>query len=259
MDYEGIEAKFDRAVQHLESFENVLGTWIKANPVRMVIEPDAGGVSESLFIEIEPPIPPALNVIAGDCIHNFRSVLDHLAMSLGIENGASPNDTGISFPVCNTFKAFYGYHKTEFPIRTPRWAGATQISALGPAAQVFIEGLQPHVAPPTLWELSQLQYLDNLDKHRSLIGHHVEVIATFSTPPGVTVEYESRLRLKDGAKFATVTFAPSYEDAKVYPQIVAEISVDRFTGTGCVPVQSFLRDLLLPVIRDIVDSAKRQF
>lgn len=258
-DYEGVDAKLGRAVEHLETFESELASWVQAQSVSFDPKPNADGTGDDLFVKINPAVPDSFDLVVGDCVHNFRSVLDHLAMALAIDNGADSADTSISWPICDGFRRFYGYDQTEPPVAPPRWAGAYKIRTLRPAAQAYIEGLQPHIAPPALWELSQLQFLDNTDKHQALIGHHVEVVATLNAVPGMTIDYEQRLRLKNGAKLATVTFDPSYSGVKVYPALVAEISVNRVTGMGFVPIQGFLRDLLLPLLQDIVNRTKRQF
>jgi len=252
-------AKLDRAIEHIENFEREAGTWLQSQPLRSRIE-RIDVLTDESYVEVVTPLPACLDTIFGDCVHNFRCVLDHVVMSLATANGADPEDSTIEFPVSSTYRAFYGYDPNEVRKRTPRWAGCNKIRKLDPEAQSFIEGLQPFRHVDASWVLTELQYLDNRDKHRRVISNYVEAVALLADPPGITTTYERRLRLSDGAHVATVKYAPGYSGPRVHPGIPAAISVDRSNGMGWHDAQGFLRGELLPHIRDnILAEAERRF
>jgi len=260
IDYEGVDAKLDRAVEHLDVFEHELGVWMQGDPPVMTIKPHPGDAqSEDLYFEIKVPAPTVLNMSLGDSVHNFRSTLDHLAMTLALDNGADPYDRSIGFPICGTFRAYHGHEQHEPVIPPPRWSGAYKVRALRPAAQTFIEGLQPYRQNDLAWTLSELQQLDNRDKHRSLIEINPEAIATFHPAPGTTVTWVDPLRLENGARFATVTFDANYSGVKVYPPVPVGVGVEHSNRIGWLPLPGYLRTQLLVQVRRIVSDAERLF
>jgi hypothetical protein len=259
--------KRDRAVEHLEALEAVISSLIKGDPkpIRLVSQPNAEETREEFRVHIVSPIPPRVDLIFGDCVHNLRSALDHLAVALGVLNGADPNDDTISFPIRTSEAAFYrkyesGSRKGAFA----RSSGMHSIRALGPDAQAFIEGLQPYRRPDQLGVLWELQYLDNRDKHRSLNTHYFQTIATFEQadkPVGVSVEYGT-LSLEDGAHVATVLYPAGYQGMKVHPMLSAAIGIgrsNRYPPGSFHIIPGFLRDNLLPVIDAILDEASKRF
>jgi hypothetical protein len=246
--YDGVVAKMERAEQHLTDFEAVLGPWVQAKPISFVSQPLTNGDGEDLFAHIDPPMPQELDLILGDCIHNFRSVLDHLAMTLALDNGADPYDRSISFPIFDD--------ETNY-----RSNGVRSIRTLTVAAQTFIEELQPFKHPVPAWMLTELQSLDNRDKHRSLITHDLAQVATFHDPEGVHIAYATAPKFEEGSLIATVTYDSGYSGLKgVQPFIPLAITVERSNRIGFIEIQPFLRDQLLPhIANDIVAEAMQQF
>lgn len=261
-DYGSVDAKIARAVEHLAELEAERSRWFESNPLRAVPQPQGDGSREDLYLEVRVPMPGSLNALLGDCVHNLRSALDHLAMALAVDNGADPYDFTVQFPICGTQDAFFGRPNPKTgrrPRTPPRGTGGHQVRALSPSAQAFVEGLQPYHRGNTSWTLTELQQLDNRDKHRSLLELSPEAIATFHAAPGTTVTYADPLRLQDGAYFATVTFAPGYSGVKVYPALPVGIGVEQANRRGWLDVPGFPRGQLLPHIRAIVDDARCQF
>jgi hypothetical protein len=98
-----------------------------------------------------PDIDPAWPLIAGDCLHNARSALDHLAVQLVIVSGGTPT------------------RKTAFPIQHP--ADAFIAPGITNGIQSVVNSVQPGRSgddPKRNW-LAILKDLDNLDKHRQLV------------------------------------------------------------------------------------------
>lgn len=263
--YESVRAKLSRAEHHLKELERELRSWIDSKPVSLVPDgppkPHAGGMRQDFNVKVSSPLPATLNVIAGDSIHNFRSALDHLAMAMSVGHGADPYDNTIAFPICGHPDNFYGQPvRGVRPARPPRGTGGYAVRALRPAEQAFIEGLQPYNRKLGASNLTELQYLDNRDKHRFVLDPRIETLATFAPPPGVTFEYASSLRLEDGAYFVSVIYVPGYNGVQVQPPVTAGICVERSNRVGFLEIQRFFREELFPFVRDeIVSEAERRF
>ena len=250
-DFSSAQQKLSRAITHLDQFEALLGVWIDSRPITLTerSEPTSTGVSNTFFLKVLNPIPPDLDLIVGDCVHNFRSVLDHVAVSLAVDNNVSPDDPTISFPICSSpaeFKKKRRFVEGHFT----------------PAAQRFIEELQPfqqdvHLAA---WCLRELNYLDIRDKHRTLVSLRLEPTALFDMPFGPTIKYAPRLRLEDGEHVATADLPTGYTGPSPRPQISIAISAPRSNGLGSLPMPQFLRGTILPHIKEtVLAEAVRQF
>jgi hypothetical protein len=120
------------------------------------------------------PISESLPLAIGDCVHNLRSALDHLAFQLAVVNGkAAEAETKIAFPIYLTDAEFWNFSKKRV---------APFIDA---EALTEIENLQPYKTGNggegnLLWVLHQL---DIIDKHRLIV-----VIARQMRPTSFTVE-----------------------------------------------------------------------
>lgn len=258
-DFSSAQVKLRRAIEHLEDFERDCRAWLQSKPMQTRLE-RIDDQTDEVYVKFLSPIPDRLDAIYGDCVHNFRSVLDHVAVALAVDNGAAPGDTTVEFPISETYRAFFGYQPHEVHQGLPRWAGKYKIRHLGADAQSFIENLQPYQRPGTSWVLSELQYLDNRDKHRNVISNYAEVAVIMTDPPGVSTQYEPRLRLSDGAHVATINYVPGYTGPRGHPSIPAGLGIDRSNGIGWLDALGFLRSDLLPLIRDqVLGEAERRF
>lgn len=259
-DYTSVDAKFDRAVEHLECFEREVDIWLKTNPLVMIPKPKPDGPGEEdLYFHVKNPIPPRLPVLLGDCIHNFRCALDHLVMALALANRAGLGVRTVAFPICSEFRTYHGYEEGKPPSQPKRWHGACKVRTLRPPAQAFIEGLQPYHRRGNSWSLVELQELDNRDKHKVILALNPEAVATFVPAPGTTVTYIDPLRLKDGARFATITFGPNYSGVKMYPPVPIGIGMEHSNGVGWLDAIGFPKGVLMPHIGGIIAEAKSLF
>jgi len=263
IDYTSIDLKLERANEHLHAFENELRAYVQSNPISLVAQPRDDPLREPFNINLREPIPDRLSLIYGDFIHNVRSTLDHLVMVLALDNGADPYDSSIQFPICDHPDRFFGEpgKKTGTrPTIPPRGTGGYQVRTLRPPEQAFVEGLQPYRRQGMSWVLTELQNLDNMDKHRNVIEHNIEASVLWGPPLGVQIEWASRLRLVDGTYVATVVYPPNYTGVQVKPVFTAGISVERSNRIGFLDAHSFGRNDLIPHIRtQIVAEAKRLF
>ena len=246
-DFTGVYAKLGRAEHHLVEFEQVLQSWLSTNPVSLVATMDSTGLREELHISLLSAIPSELDLILGDCVHNFRSTLDYLAMTLAVTNGADIYDSSIQFPIFNDASEFQS-------------KGVRRIKKLPLVAQQFIEAQQPFHRTGETWILEELNALDNQDKHRSVLTHKMTPLWAFEGPEGVHYEYPEHWLIEEGAHFATVIYDAGYAGPLVRPPFHAGLTVERSNHLGFVEVQPFLRERVLPHVRDaIIAEAVRLF
>src|SRR5664280_1623832 len=102
---DSVRLKLDRANEHADSLERIVTAWSKPQPYRFATEveedPDGSYLRLRYLIEVFRPLPSdTLSKVFGDCIHNYRCVLDHLIWELSVaHSGANPpRPMGIKFP-----------------------------------------------------------------------------------------------------------------------------------------------------------------
>jgi len=261
VDFSGALAKLERAEIHLGVLQEEIRAYIESEPVTFDAKPNADGSSEDFYFRFVEPIPPSFGLILGDCTHNLRSVLDHIAMSLAIENGTDPYDRTVYFPICLNPEEFFGANLVgSYAVAPLRGTGRYRVRRLSVVAQTFIEAMQPYHRMSEAWPLIELEYLDNWDKHRAILTHAFHQLVQMEvTHPGVTVEYAATGRLEDGAHFATIHYAPDYSGVKVKPPLYAGISVERSNRIGFLVIPDFVMNNLIDQIRGIWSEAERRF
>jgi hypothetical protein len=150
-----IMSKFDRAKKHVEDFYSAARKFGRENPHRVLSRTDVEAGVVAYYIAEMPSIPDELSLIAGDALHNFRSVLDHLAFELFLVSNGDPNETHTYFPILDDFKDY------QDSIFTRKVKGMTE-----PIVEA-IKGIQAYKdGDITLWRLHKL---DICDKHRLLL------------------------------------------------------------------------------------------
>jgi hypothetical protein len=262
-DFKGVDLKFGRAKEHLAAFQVELATYFKTKPMTAIPQPKTDPRREPFAISISQSPPGSLSLVFGDFIHNVRSTLDHLVMALALDNGADPYDRTIQFPICDDPDRFFGKPNAKTGARPkipPGGTGGNNIRALRPPEQAFIEGLQPYNGAKNSWILAELQFLDNMDKHRNIIGTKFVPSAMFATP-GVEIEWVTPVPdLVDGAHFATVIYPANYTGVQVYPDFTAGIHVEHSKWpSGSNEAWSFGNAQLVPHVANIIEEAKILF
>lgn len=262
-DFHSVDLKFCRAEEHLTAFKVELATYFQSKPMKAIPQPQTDPLREPFAIALLQAPPGSLSLTFGDFIHNMRSTLDHLVMSLAVDNGADAYDKTIQFPICDSPNRYFGGTDKKTgnrPAKPKRGTGRYDVRTLRPAEQTFIEGLQPYNRGQNSWTLTQLQFLDNMDKHRNIISTKFVPSAMFATS-GVDIEWvEPVPDLVDGAHFATVIYPAGYVGAKVYPDFTAAIHVEHSEWpSGSNDAWAFGNSQLTPHIRSIIDEAKSLF
>jgi hypothetical protein len=149
-------AKLARAEQVWNELGARLIDFLAQEPYRHegTFDADAEEWVVSFRVLAEPP--SEWGVLVGDVVHNLRSALDHLAWQLVLLNNAEPG------------------RRTQFPIFSDGAAyraqgEAVQAAGMSDADKALIEEFQPFRQPEAEerpHELSVLQHLSNVDKHR---------------------------------------------------------------------------------------------
>ncbi|MGI8806666.1 MAG: hypothetical protein ACR2KK_02195 [Acidimicrobiales bacterium] len=256
----GVGLKLTRARDHLDALNNEIRYWSAVNPYRLDAKFDSKNLayfpqpSPGYVVTIveESRLPgDRLSAVIGDCIHNLRAALDHLAWSLVVAGNGTPNEG------------------TYFPVRLDRLSENGKLrplpltGAVDQGALTIIEDLQPYNAldDPSLHELAILSELDNIDKHR------------FLNPVGMTV-IQASISLSDpagGALFhqfvpgtfkrdAAVAFFPFREDQgamNVDGNLTPLIALDDFSPLAGQPISGVLETLIAYVATEVVRPLSR--
>lgn len=211
--YEGVTAKLRRSKVHFNALNTEISALADSDAYRFTSEIRRGGV-EHLYRAIDPPdVDPDWALTIGDCIHNLRTALDHLAYLLVLRAGRTPND------------------RTQFPLRRSRRdpdpkGAAAHHSSIEPAggvsaeARALIESVQPYHGGPVGDALGLLNRMDVIDKHRHLtvqtlaIGHAVTASRDGdpNSPPGFGVKF-----MPGGLRHGEVAAKVIYERAYLRP------------------------------------------
>jgi hypothetical protein len=152
MRLESARAKVQQAERHLETFARIEHEFsIRiGSPADTVLSLDGSTV----YRRRELPEPPTeFSLVAGDCLQNARSALDHAVYALS--KVTAPSFERTSFPISLDAE---GFRKQ-----------ATDIRHLPPEHQRFIESVQPYLTRPAdaardiIWQLHDLA---RIDRHR---------------------------------------------------------------------------------------------
>jgi hypothetical protein len=150
-------AGVDWANAQLPILKARIDAWTESRPYGIVEEMHPYNREKVYKLSNVRRLPQIVNIEAGLVINGLRSSLDLLANVLSARNGF-PNPKYTQFPICRSRAAFFnGKH-----------AGHKDIDGLSAVDRQIIEDLEP-------WDgghssLFRLHCLDNVRKHRNLIG-----------------------------------------------------------------------------------------
>ena len=171
----GARIKLERARSHLGEVRTAINDYLSTQPFRVEHDFDQATGEEIRRLRIETPIPPSIAAVVGDCIHNARAALDHLACDAVMRNG-SPLLPQNQFPVANSVETL--------PQELER-----RLKGASAATIQFFCGLEPfRGATNELWRLHRL---DIEDKHKLLLP-------SVATQPSFAMTTD----LPEGSKFA---------------------------------------------------------
>lgn len=169
-DLSGVRLKLSRALDHLLSLDTAIDAYLDSDPVKIVREIDPRHPERIVFsMALKSAPPTALSVFIGDCVHNLRVSLDHLAWQLVLANGGVPRE---------------GAGGTQFPILLKSGKDGTTSTVVVPGgvsakALTAIDAVQPFHRPDAdNHPLAILSRLDNIDKHRTLLLSTAQSVRT---------------------------------------------------------------------------------
>lgn len=234
---EGCDGKLGRAKAHLKALDDEIAI-VRSLHKHTVFVEDNPSTKEYVFkVRDLQPSDPDWGYIAGDCIHNLRSALDHLVFQLAIlGQGRGLTDEEA--------------HSCMFPIFTDRKkfkdASQGRLRLLRPGEQTRITELQPfNAGDPSIWSrgpgrylpgapaslpvlLGRLEEFDVIDKHR-FVQATWRAAEWFNadTPP---IPYAASTmfggRLEDNAEVGRWRYYPPR------PELPSDMDMDRYFPIG---------------------------
>jgi hypothetical protein len=262
----GVLMKRSRGDTHLAELEKEISRFEKKKLYRVTVKNDPKQGQRIFRFRILRTPPLEWGLIAGDCVHNYRSALDLLATALVRRYGTLTNAT--SFPLSvkdeNSFKSQWG-HKIGKLQRLPEEA----------KLRALIRSHQPYVrekAGRTLGfdYLRVLERLDAIDKHILLLAVGIGGPRTVRvSPPEAKVQLGIETYFSDtmdkGAVFTipvyTLDGTPHAEvNVKVEPalEIVfdkAPLTPDEVITFTSIPLRLGLRTMRRRVTQ-VIDDVK---
>ncbi len=241
--------KCERAKHHLNTLKKEVARFLRKKPYTVRKEFDVKQGKYLFRVKIARRLPQEdWGLIIGDCIHNARSALDHLAWELA---GSDPNDT-----------------KTQFPVFIDRQRfnrqGLPRISRLKPKprALALVKWLQPYRRPnPPLDPLWLLQTLDVVDKHKLiLITQSVleESSISYKVPPQTRLKYLASIYVgafKDSAIIADAKVIAAIPEGPAAPpnpkvKVSGDFSFGIAFGEGSAPDNRMI--FVLPALTESI-------
>lgn len=167
----GARLKLDRAHEHLVTVQAEADRVTGTNAYALVPYTEDGGRKHLWRVENLKPLDPMFPLWIGDCLHNFRSALDHIAYEAVKHAGLTPTK------------------KTMFPLVAQQPAKPVYVRpdpGPHPDALQIITDMQPYQAGHEHAPLAILDNLDIIDKHRELLATVAGVdLPYYSVPDGM--------------------------------------------------------------------------
>jgi hypothetical protein len=254
---DGVMLKIQRADEHIRNLNAEVAALINGDTYRLVSEPDTDA-RECVLRVLGPEPPGRLAVIAGEIVHQLRSILDHLVWQLVIANGGEPSRKH-QFPI----------HDRPQEFRTACERGV--IKGISASARSMIEAHQPYKRGGTIERnfLHVLREMDNTDKHRSLTvllalasirelsigrrnprsgekGESIELVRM--SPPAGLIRPTER-----GAEVQRLTFSRPEPDVQVTGKPIVQIAfgdLGALSEQSVIDIVSQLRNKVLGVVEE---------
>jgi hypothetical protein len=237
----GARVKLGRAVVHLRSFEAEWQQVVDRDDYTFVHEVHAGGLNHRYRAVAVPEIDPLWALMLGDCAHNLRAALDHLARALVLADGGVPGERTL-FPVQHAeSRAFV-------------WGGVSD------EARELIEAVQPYTGSDDGRRLAVIDALDNADRQGHLElsigagGHPQPARVDVARPaPQIVKEWTSDQPIVSGKTVHGYTYATPHflEDPNV--RVVPHVVIEEPAAEACfgrLDARELLGDRLIPWVRE---------
>ena|GEM_PF-3531305 len=221
-------AKLERAKEHFNELRagiaEVCGSKLEI-PISRKYEPEQGAIVYRIDSLVQ--IPDDWELIVGDCVHNMRCALDHLAWQLALRyfNGVEPQDQKtirqIQFPVISDYRLWPGHPNRKF------------VTA---ADSINLEKCQPFsfvgpTPPRSMHLLEALKLFENTDKHRKIeLMQHTPISISFTAPDYSEWRDCEPLAIRSDGEFAFYT-----SEINIPPKAGDEVARVLINATGPHP------------------------
>jgi hypothetical protein len=178
---DGVRIKVERAKLHEHAVNGEIQRWYEAGAYTWAGEVQDNG-HRHIWRAVNPPANnPQWSAMVGDCVHNLRSALDHLAWQLVRLSGTDKPPPNINFPIYNhrpgTRRTWWVPWSNKYPAM--RIAGHVR-----PEIFSIIEGIQPFNRTNSGDQLRLIREINNFDKHRDIIVVAGSVELASTSGPG---------------------------------------------------------------------------
>lgn len=250
---DGVKIKIDRAKVHRDSLDRELAVLFPRSSYRIVPEIRDDGRRHIYRADTPPAADPMWSAVVGDCVHNLRSALDHLAYGL-----CDRPNTRTQFPILDRPPRKRLWYKPWSQRRLlPGISGGVSRDV-----RLVLEGVQPYTRRDLFHGLGLLRDLDNIDKHRELVlvvtsvSGHVRAYEGEDEPPPSTTHW-TRKPLEPGNIVAILTYDRPYNPPDPYLHFTPHIAFGRGGPARGEAVSVVLTDLSILIEDEVVPSFNR--
>ena len=161
--FDGIEAKIDRAGEHVDALNREITDWAQSQPYSVASEPEGQATHHRIYVNLHKiPDVRRWGLLLGDAVHNMRSALDHVVYAGAIRvtgQDPPPDERRLQFVIVDD--------------PSSEWSKqAWHMAPLSDEMRAFIRGVQPdRSSDPNGYQLNPLRWirdLDDADKHRAI-------------------------------------------------------------------------------------------
>src|SRR5450759_1797596 len=97
-------SKVRRAKRNLDEINDLFAEYRKADPYKVVRQPDTDQPVHQFRIEVQEEPPADLGGAIGEFAHNLRTALNQIVWQLSLLSTPTPNDRTTAFPIFWEFK-----------------------------------------------------------------------------------------------------------------------------------------------------------
>jgi hypothetical protein len=211
--------KVERAKRHFDELSSIITTFVKD---AYAVSTEGDGSTKRIKAQLVA-LPNEVTLIVGDCIHNLRTSLDHMAVELSGNRDAH-------FP--------FGMNAETYKSSLVR----NKIDRASPEIVTFFENLEPYPGGKDAL-LRDLHDLDIIDKHRLI----VVLKSQFAMTNVNITNVKGRLKI-DKLRVRGTIDIPADMTFQYDPQITIEIIFG--------PDQPFEDELVIPTLSTLVEKVK---
>ncbi|HUY55018.1 MAG TPA: hypothetical protein VMV23_07650 [Candidatus Nanopelagicaceae bacterium] len=246
--------KMWRAQTHLNILRDQLAALTEGDVYSFEVKIDADGLNHTYYSSHPARVPDSIVVVLGDCIHNLRSVLDHLACQLVRASGQEPGN--VAFPIQHEKTAVDPCTGIERP---------TLALPVRDDIRDSLDSMQPYHGTDIGRRLNWLNGLDIIDKHRdqlvvaTAVGSAKTRVYDIDNPdvgryPLGRVTKIWPEPLKHGKPCLRLTYPAPQLEANPYTKVAVKV---RFGNPGPAKGQHILTVLedLVKLVRDDIVGA----